>query len=292
MYQVVREGRLELRDESARSSVLLVPERGAIATRFRVDERDVLYLDEATLRDPAKNVRGGIPLLFPSPGRLAGDRFERDGASGAMKQHGFARDLAWTVVDTSDRTSAQAVLALVANDATRAVFPWDFRLAVTFSLSGTRLRLDAIVENASTRPMPFAFGIHPYFRVTDKAGASVSTKATRAFDNVTKEETSLGPGGLDLTAHELDLHLLDHGSTDSTLSLSDESRVAIRASREFVRWVVWTVEGKDYVCVEPWTAPANALNSGESLLSVEPGGSQRLWIEIQYVRPPTLSTRP
>ncbi len=83
---------LELSDDEAGSAVTIVPGRGAIITRFRVGERELLYLDESTLRDPAKNVRGGIPLLFPSPGRLTGDRFERDGRSGSMKQHGFARD--------------------------------------------------------------------------------------------------------------------------------------------------------------------------------------------------------
>jgi len=34
----------------------------------------VLALDEATLRDEAKNVRGGIPILFPAPGKLQGGR--------------------------------------------------------------------------------------------------------------------------------------------------------------------------------------------------------------------------
>jgi galactose mutarotase-like enzyme len=136
--------------------------------------------------------------------------------------------------------------------------------------------------------MPFAFGIHPYLHVVDKARAKVSTKATRAFDNVTKTNVELEDHALDLTARELDMHLLDHASTDSALSLGDGSRIVIRGSREMTRWVVWTVEGKDYVCVEPWTAPANALNTGESLLEVAPGGSNRLWIELQYVRPRSL----
>jgi galactose mutarotase-like enzyme len=286
MFQVTRGDTLELSDDQTRSSVSIVPARGAIATRFRVGDRELLYLDEATLKDPKKNVRGGIPVLFPSPGKLEGDRFERDGTHGTMKQHGFARDLPWEVAETRDRDAAQATLVLVANDATRAAFPWDFRLSITFSLAAARLRLDVRVENGSTRAMPFAFGIHPYFHVTDKARARVATKATRAFDNVKKEIVSLREGDqpFDLTAPELDLHLLDHGSTASELSLGDGSRIAIRGSPELTRWVVWTVEGKDYVCVEPWTAPANALNTGESLLRVEPGGSRSLSIEIQYVR--------
>ncbi len=56
--------------ESGSSRVLVAPSRGAIITRLSVGDRQVLYLDESTLLDPSKNVRGGIPVLFPSPGRL------------------------------------------------------------------------------------------------------------------------------------------------------------------------------------------------------------------------------
>ena len=282
MFHVTRGDTLELSDDQARSSVTIHPARGAIATHFRVAGRELLYLDEATLRDPKRNVRGGIPLLFPSPGKLEGDRFERGAVRGSLKQHGFARDLPWKVVETSEREAAQATLALAASEATRAVFPWDFRLAITFSLAAARLRLDVRVENTGSRAMPFAFGIHPYFLVADKAHARIATRATRAFDNVKKDVVPFR--GFDLTAREVDLHLLDHGGTESALTWKDGSRVAIRGSAELTRWVVWTVEGKDYVCVEPWTAPANALNTGESLLEIAPGGSRSLWIELQYAR--------
>jgi galactose mutarotase-like enzyme len=130
--------------------------------------------------------------------------------------------------------------------------------------------------------MPFAFGIHPYFLVADKAKARIATQATRAFDNVRKEVVPFR--GFDLTAREVDLHLLDHGGTESALTWKDGSRMAIRGSAELTRWVVWTVEGKDYVCVEPWTAPANALNTGEGVIEVPAGGARSLWIEMQYAR--------
>src|SRR5687767_13591779 len=82
----------------ARSSATIVPARGAIVSSFAIDDRELLYLDPATLADPSRNVRGGIPVLFPSPGKLDGDHYSRGGRSGEMKQHGFARDLAWSVV--------------------------------------------------------------------------------------------------------------------------------------------------------------------------------------------------
>jgi galactose mutarotase-like enzyme len=274
---------IELSDDDARSAVSIVPARGAIVTRFRVAERELLYLDEATLRDPAKNVRGGIPVLFPSPGRLTGDRFIRGARSGAMKQHGFARDLAWETRSVSLTDVPRATLVLRSNDATRAAYPYDFLVAITFSLAGATLRLDVDVENPGAEPLPFAFGLHPYFLVADagKARARIATKATRAYDNVEKKTVPFR--GFNLTAKEVDLHLVDHGSTESELAWGDGSRMAIRGSAELTRWVVWTLAGRDFVCVEPWTAPADALNTGESLIELPPGGKRSLRVELAYL---------
>jgi galactose mutarotase-like enzyme len=268
---------LELRDDDAKSLVTLVPARGAIVTRFRVGERELLYLDEATLLDPGKNVRGGVPLLFPSPGKLAGDRYERGGHAGSMKQHGFARDVAWQVKSHEGRS---ATLAIESTDATRAMYPWDFRATVTYTLRGRCLRLDFAVDSTGRETMPFGFGIHPYFAVADKASARIATNATRAFDNVTKKDVAFH--GFDLTKGEVDVHLLDHGSTASELAWGDGAKLAIRGSPEFGRWVVWTLPGKPFVCVEPWTAPGNALNTGESLIELAPGGRRALWTELEY----------
>ena len=41
---------------------------GGIVTRFAAFGRELLYLDRKTFADPAANVRGGNPVLFPSPG--------------------------------------------------------------------------------------------------------------------------------------------------------------------------------------------------------------------------------
>ena len=101
--------------------VEIVPERGALVTSLRVAGRELLYLDRATLDDPSKNVRGGIPLLFPFAGKLADGRFTLAGTT--MKQHGFARDRAWQVTERDDTT---ARMTLAADDATRALYPYDF----------------------------------------------------------------------------------------------------------------------------------------------------------------------
>jgi galactose mutarotase-like enzyme len=40
------------------------------------------------------------------------------------------------------------------------------------------------------------------------------------------------------------------------------------------------------VCLEPWTCPGNALNTGERLLVVAPGATHEAWTEIEYVPRP------
>lgn len=267
---------LTLTDSQTGAIVTLEPARGGIVTRFDVGGRRVLFLDVQTLRDPTKNVRGGVPVLFPSPGKLAGDAWSYAGRHGAMKQHGFARNLPWHVA----RSGANAAtLTLVANDETRAQFPWDFTVEQTFAVRGTTLRLEQRVTNRADSAMPFGFGFHPYFYIPDaaKRDTTIATRATKAFDNVTKQTIALS--AIDLTQPEVDLHLLDHGSAASEL-VSPLGKVELRGSPEYTHWVVWTLAGRDFVCLEPWTCPGDALNTGDRLLVLAPGESRSLWLEL------------
>jgi galactose mutarotase-like enzyme len=292
---------LELRDTDAKSLLVLAPSRGGMATRLSLGGRHRLFLDESTLReqiiggaapepprDPqtaplrsavfAKNVRGGIPVLFPSPGKLEGGVY----AKGTLAQHGFARNLPWELVSTKTEDDARATLRLASNDETRRNFPWEFVAEYTYILRGTTLRIEQRFMNTSdasaSGAMEFGAGFHPYFHVkqSEKGAARVGTAATRAFDNVTKKEIAI-EGPIDLARKEVDLHLLDHGANPISLS---PAGVTLRGSSEFSHWVVWTLEGKDFVCVEPWTCPGNALNTHERLIALQPGESRTVWIEI------------
>lgn len=268
-----------LADGEAR--VVVAPARGGMVTRFDVGGAPVLFLDEASLLDLSKNVRGGNPILFPSPGPLAGERFERGGQTGSMKQHGFARQERWSVVAQTD---AAVTLELLANDATRAQFPWDFALHLRYALAGGTLTVATTVENRSATDLPFALGFHPYFHVpdADKARCRILTDATRAFDNVTKTMIDV-VSPLDLARKEVDLHLANHTLHEATLERASGDRIVVAGDAAFGRWVVWTLASKDFVCLEPWTAAANALNTGEDLLTVAPGASRTHTMSIAHL---------
>lgn len=270
---------LELRDSDAKSLLVLAPARGGIATRLSLLGKHRFFLDESTLRNPELNVRGGNPVLFPSPGKLKGDAWSRDGKSGVLKQHGFARNLPWEVVGTSTEGAAQATLRLASNEATQKSYPWEFTAEYTYKLAGNALRIEQRFTNLSSGSMPFGAGFHPYFHVkqTDKRAARIETGAKRAFDNVTKKEVEL-TGPIDLSQKEVDLHLLDHGSAQCVLKWA-AGEVHVRGSSEFSHWVIWTQQHKDFVCVEPWTCPGDALNTGDRLITLAPNETREIWVE-------------
>jgi galactose mutarotase-like enzyme len=261
---------LEIAEGGTRA--LVAPNRGGMVTQFDVRSRPVLFLDRETFRDGAKNVRGGNPVLFPTPGKLAGDAWSQGGRSGKLGQHGFARNRRWAVVDRDARSCR---LRLDADDATRADYPWDFRVDLTYAVSDGALAIAARVENRSPSPMPFGFGFHPYFAVKDKKTFALESGATRAFDNVTKREVPFDARSLEVGAAEIDLHLLDHGARVLTFAL-DDLRVSLDGAVARPHWVLWSLPGRDFVCVEPWTCPGNAMTTGERLLFVPPGEASEL----------------
>ena len=234
-------------------------------------------MDVDTLNDPSKNVRGGIPVLFPSPGKLEQDIWHHGPRTGGMKQHGFARNLPWSV---SKQASNAVTLTLAANAFTLAQYPWPFRVELQIELRGTCLTLDTRVTNMGNEPMPYGLGFHPYFRVTDKVHTRIPTRATHAFDNVDKHVVPFA--GFDFTQAEVDIHLLDHPDREATLQLADGSSIAVRGSSDIKRWVVWTLAGRDFLCLEPWTAPGNALNSQEHLIVLPAGDTHVTHVEVEY----------
>ena len=161
----------------------VVPERGGLVTGWRCGGLERLYFDAERFADPAKSVRGGIPVLFPVCGNLPDGQLHLPQGDFAMVQHGFARDLPWSLEPLEDGGGIR--LQLQDSDATRAVYPFAFRLSLEYRLEPEALAIRAVIAhgvaapepaNAAAppaTPMPFAFGLHPYFEVEDLAAAGL-----------------------------------------------------------------------------------------------------------------------
>lgn len=261
-----------LRDEAAGSLVEVVPDRGGIVTRWAVGDRELLYLDRDRYADPNLSIRGGIPILFPICGNLPDNCYQLpSGDTGILKQHGFARDLPWAVTGYDLRESASLTLTLESTPDTLAVFPFPFRLEFTYRLKGTQLDIIQKHHNQGDRPMPFSTGLHPYFTVADKAALTLDLPATRYFDQKTQ---AIEPytGQLDFDREELDLRFGEISRPQaSVVDRTHHSALDLSFDDSYSTLVFWTLKGKDFYCLEPWSAPRNALNTGEHLLWVAPG---------------------
>ena len=253
-------------DRQSNAEVLIAPLRGGMVTEFRIGDDQLLYLDRATLRDHAQNVRGGIPILFPVAGRLGDDSFPVGSERVSMSQHGFARRMPWRVsgIDTSSAASLSGTLD--ATDATLAQWPFRFQVTFEYRLSGGALAIHQRFTNPGDRPMPIHPGLHPYFRVESgqKNAARVVTNGTQARDTRTGK---VGPLTLpiDLAGGEVDLQILDHAGPTVGLERPGKRALSLRLDPTQTIVTVWTLPGRDFVCVEPWTRPSDAVNRGEAL---------------------------
>lgn len=181
-------------DRQLDAEVVLAPVRGGMVTRFRIGTDDVLFLDQATLRDHTQNVRGGIPILFPFAGRLAGDAFDLNGQRLTLPQHGFARKLPWRIAGTETTDAAAITLVLEHSEATLQVWPFRFRLQFRYELGDGALTLRERFENFGPGPMPMHPGLHPYFRVDDWTKRQAPSRDHRHPNLRQPRRASAGPG--------------------------------------------------------------------------------------------------
>lgn len=103
---------------------------------------------------------GRSPILFPIVGKAPDDKIAIDGTVYPMSQHGFARRSEFALAASSE---TMCRFELVASDATRAVYPFEFQLAVVHAVEGRALTVTAEVTNRDPKPMPFGLGFHSAF---------------------------------------------------------------------------------------------------------------------------------
>jgi galactose mutarotase-like enzyme len=262
-----------LSDEIAGSQLEVVPERGGIITRWRVQGQEILYLDAERFANPDLSVRGGIPILFPICGNLPENSYSYNGQSYALKQHGFARDLPWQVNNQVTHNQASLTLVLNSNEQTRAVYPFEFQLAFTYELQANTLEIRQEYKNLSSTPLPFSMGFHPYFLATDKNQLEFEIPSGEYQDQRTKEIYPFN-GNFDFNVDEIDVAFKQ--LTSQSASVVDNSRklkLTLDYGKEYPILVFWTLKGKEFYCLEPWSAPRNALNTGEHLTVLEPGAN-------------------
>jgi galactose mutarotase-like enzyme len=208
------------------------------------------------------------PLLFPIIGKLHGGHYELNGKPYELPQHGFARDLDFTLIEQSE---SSLVFQLQPTAETRACYPFEFDLQIIYRLNGGSLHIQYAVRNTGSSPMPFSIGAHPAFNLHGpieecflefEKPETLSTRRLDCSGLITgqtapvMENSTILP--LSQTLFDRDaLIFMDAKSKRITLGAKNSSRRLTVEFPGFPELGIWSKPGAPFVCIEPWLGYAD-----------------------------------
>lgn len=258
----------------------VVPERGGVITKFVYNGNEILYLDKETLYDTMKNLRGGIPILFPICGYLKDEKYTIDGREYNMKQHGIARLHEWDVVKTSADDSASITLKFTSSSETREIYPFDFELIFTYILKNGMLTIEQQYVNKSEKNMMFYSGFHPYFYIENKCDALISVDSDVCYDAIDKKQIVFD-GEIDFKKTEVNLIFEPKSNECFILDKKRGMKIILEWDEAFKYVVVWALHDKEFICVEPWMAKPDSMNTKEDVEVLKPGDELKAVFSIR-----------
>ncbi|HEY5589288.1 MAG TPA: hypothetical protein VIK86_10105 [Candidatus Paceibacterota bacterium] len=225
----------------------ICPKRGDILTSLKFDGKEIIYLDEETFKNTEVNVKGGIPILFPNAGPL-----DNNSEFPNLEQHGFARKLEWS----SEKVESGFSSSLSSNDDTKKVYPFDFKFSVlgNFEVDGS-FTLKQEVENLEeNKEMPISMGLHPYFKVPSIEKNNI--KFNFEGGKFIEEQVEIWANG---KAISIDNPKIKNPNMPMEITIPSLGTLIIDPSVEYKKIWVWSMPGKDFVCVEPVMRDKNGL---------------------------------
>jgi galactose mutarotase-like enzyme len=259
------------------------PELAMVGCSLEHEGAELLVLGDGLDAYGERGSTMGIPLLHPWANRLAGPLpasplLHRD--PNGLPIHGvLPRALPFAV---RDATPTRLVAEFDTHDHPDVleVYRHPHALTVEASLSPQGLELRTTMFAHSRRPVPVAFGYHPYLRVPGVARTEWRVEIP-ARTRLELDERMLPTGGrkrIRIAPAPLGARTFD----DAYADLGPRPRFAVEGGGrsiavEFVEGYefaqVYTPAGAEFICFEPMTAPTNALATGTGLTWLRPGES-------------------
>lgn len=216
----------------------------------------------------AKWWNGHSPILFPIVGGLWNGTCRIDGAELQISKHGFVRRATWRAIDVQ---TDRATFEICSTVGTFKVFPYAFRLTVTYTLDNRTLKADFSVHNPSGCDLWFQLGGHPAIVLPDWDESHTvdgylqlegnPTHVLRAGEqgclepdtySVPADADGLIPISVETFSHEA-LIFENHEVTAATVLDRNRQPVA-RVACNAPAWLFWSPQGvhTPFVCCEPW----------------------------------------
>ncbi len=176
--------------------------------------------------------RSGIPILFPFAGGLSNNEYK----GVKFKQHGFARDCEWEVLDEEEDSATLVLASDMLDETTKAMYPNKFMITMDYELAEDCLIMQMEVS-AFDHDIEIAPGIHPYFTTQNEL------------------VTNLGE-----YTQNLEANAKVHDYQPFELKTSDNRIIEFQDNGQSTRLIQWT-DSPEYYCVEPWTRDFNGMNA-------------------------------
>lgn len=244
------------------------------------------------------------PILFPIVGTLKNQVFTYQGNTYSLGRHGFAREMDFAL---ESQSGARALFLLTDTEASRAIYPFAFQLAIEYRLEGKKLFVQYRVHNPdATEPCYFSIGAHPAFRLPLHAGEhyedyhlefekpeTIGRWPINAMGLLEAEPVAFMKGENKLALHR-QLFAKDaivlKGLQSRHMRLVHKERGAVFQFHYpgFPYMGLWSVPGADFLCIEPWCGIADSINASgrlekkEGVVALKPGESfeREWWVEI------------
>lgn len=280
---------------SAHGQTAVVVEVGGGIREYRVGGRHAL---EGYADDEMASSGRGLPLA-PWPNRLHEGRFTFDGEEHVLPLdepdksnaiHGLARYVSWELVAAEEDRATLAVTLWP-----RKAWPFTLSLTVEYVLGPTGLVVTTVAENTGAVPLPYASGHHPYLTVGTPTVDTVEVHL-QARSWLPTDEDQIPTGVEEVAGTDLDLRSptvlggrqIDHAYTDLARGADGLARVVVRNPEDGRELELWADSAYDHLqlftgdplpqarrrtalAVEPMTAPANALQTGQGVVRLDPG---------------------
>lgn len=212
------------------------------------------------------------PVLFPFVGKVNGGQYRYRGKSYPMGQHGFARDMDFTLVSATDN---EITYVLGSDAQTRAKYPFDWKLTITHRLEGRTLTVQwQVTDTSDSEDLYFAIGGHPAFNVpadpgqkksdywlyfdgVDRADYILIDPEAEAADPEHPQTLSTDGGYVKITdtLFDNDAFIFDNGEIQKVaLCYPDKTPYVSMDLTGCPSLGVWSKPHSDapFVCLEPW----------------------------------------
>lgn len=257
---------------------LLVLRHGAQILDYRPEgQAPVLWVSRMSRFESGAAVRGGVPICFPW--------FGAHPSEPRLPAHGFARTRAFLYVGSrAERGATTLSFELAADEATRALWPFDF-VARLHATLGSGLGIDFEVENTGARELDFSEALHTYFAVADVRRIGIEGLENASYEDkvsgahVVERESRVSIGAeTDRVYHSAATCVLDDPLLGRRLSVEKTG------SATTVVWNPWSEKARrmsdfgddeytSMVCIE-------SANTGDARVRLGPGQRHRLSVVI------------